>query len=69
MARKHNPDRLKRIYLAFEENPGRRPGHIARLLGEPRSQVTRTLPALDEEGYLLSEDKRGGLWPFKRNNS
>jgi len=33
-------------------------------LGLDRSEVTRSLPALDESGFLLAEDERGGLWPF-----
>jgi len=68
VARKHQNGRLKAIYQAVDQNPGRRPGYIARLLGLPRSQVTRALPALEEGGFLLSEDRRGGLWPFRRKN-
>jgi len=26
----------------------------------------RILPAMEEEGYLLAEDERGGLFPFAR---
>ena len=64
MARKPNTQKLQSIYHEIRENPGRRPGFIARLLGLPRSQVTRSLPALEAGGYLLSEDERGGLWPY-----
>ena len=65
MARKHDRERLGKIYKTIEKHPGKRPGLIARLLGESRSQITRTLPAMEEHGYLLSEDKYGGLWPFR----
>jgi len=65
MARKPNPHKLAQIYAAIEKHPGSRPASIARLLGVPRSEVTRALPALEEHGYYLSEDRRGGLWPFK----
>ncbi|RME06714.1 MAG: MarR family transcriptional regulator, partial [Bacteroidetes bacterium] len=51
MARKHQPEKLDDLYKAFEQNPGRRPGFIARLLRIPRSSVTRSLPALEDEGY------------------
>ncbi|MBN1887203.1 MAG: hypothetical protein JW850_04415 [Thermoflexales bacterium] len=66
MARKHETERLEAIYESVEENPGERSGFIARLLGLSRSAVTRSLPAMDERGYLLSEDDDGRLWPFRR---
>ena len=66
MARKHNQVRLSQIYETVEDYPGERPGLIARLLGISRSQVTRSLPAMDDHGYYLSEYEKGGLWPFRR---
>jgi len=50
----------------IRENPGIRPAELARRLGVHRSTVLRRLPALEEAGYLYSEDERGGLWPFRR---
>ncbi len=47
----------------IEEHPGNKAGLIARLLGLHRSEVTRSLPALQDKGYLLIEDDRGGLSP------
>ena len=64
MARNPNYERLEEIYTAVEEYPGERPGFLARLLGLHRSEVTRALPSLEQQGYFLSEDERGGLWPF-----
>jgi len=64
MARKPQDERLENIYNKVEQNPGKKPGFIARLLGLERSEVTRSLPALNERGLLLYEDDRGGLWPF-----
>lgn len=64
MARKYKPEVLEQIYKTVEAHPGARPAFIARVLGQPRSQVTRRLPALEDQGYLLSEDEKGGLWPF-----
>ena len=52
---------------AVEEEPGIRAGRVARKLGVPRSSVTRALPAVEEAGLLLSEDGRGGLWPWRRD--
>lgn len=59
-------DRVQAIWQTVRQQPGIRPGRIARRLGVPRSSVTRALPALDEAGLLLSEDRRGGLWPWRR---
>ena len=67
MARKPDPTQLEKIYHAIQEYPGQRPGFIARLLGEPRSQITRSLPALEERGYLLSEDERGRIYPYRKS--
>ncbi|MCB8979870.1 MAG: hypothetical protein H6657_20870 [Ardenticatenaceae bacterium] len=66
MARKVQNERLETIYDSIEDNPGERPGFFARVLNMPRSSVTRSLPTMEEEGYLLSEDDNGGLWPFRR---
>jgi Mn-dependent DtxR family transcriptional regulator len=66
MARKINHNRLKSIYNEVRHNPGRKPGFIAHLLGIHRSEVTRSRAALDEKGYYLYEDERGGLWLFKK---
>ncbi len=65
MARHQNPERLQGIYRKIEEYPGERPGFLARLLGLNRSEVTRALPALERRGLLVSEDEKGGLWPFR----
>jgi DNA-binding IclR family transcriptional regulator len=61
VARQPDPKQLKSIYQAVEKHPGKRAGFIARLLGLHRNQVTRSLPALEERGYLLSEDEKGML--------
>lgn len=64
MARKPQEERLERIYHQIEQHPGQKPGFIARLLGLDRSEVTRSLPSLNDKGLLIYEDDRGGLWPF-----
>ncbi len=64
MARKPQDERLEHIYNKVEQQPGKKPGTIARLLGLGRSEVTRSLPTLEERGMYLSEDEKGGLWPF-----
>ena len=67
MARPQNEQRLEQIYRKIEENPGKKAGFIARLLGLNRSEVTRALPSLDDNGLFISEDGKGGLWPFCKN--
>lgn len=66
MARDQNHNRLEEIYRTIESHPGERPGALARLLGLNRSTVMRALPSLEKRGLLISEDARGGLWPFRR---
>lgn len=48
MARPANHDRAEKIYRKIKEHPGKLAGFIARLLGLHRSEVTRSLPALEE---------------------
>lgn len=64
--RRADSERLEAIYQTVEQNPGIKPGKVAASLDIPRSSVARVLPALEEEGLLLSEDGRGGLWPWGR---
>ena len=67
MARQPKPERLEGIYRTIEAHPGKRPGVLANLLGLNRSEVTRALPAMENRGYLVSEDEKGGLWPFRKS--
>jgi DNA-binding IclR family transcriptional regulator len=66
MARPANQQKVDRIYRQIQENPGQKAGLIARILGLNRSEVTRSLPVLEEKGLLVSEDGKGGLWPFHK---
>jgi DNA-binding MarR family transcriptional regulator len=50
----------------IRQRPGISQAELARELGVTRSTITRRLPSVEEAGYFYSEDKRGGLWPFKR---
>jgi DNA-binding IclR family transcriptional regulator len=49
-----------------EANPGMRAGRVARDLELHRTAVMRALPAMEEEGLLLSEDDQGRLWSWRR---
>ncbi len=68
MARKIDEKKLKAIYNKVEENPGKKAGFIARLLGLANSEITRSLPSLEEKGLLVYEDEKGGLHPYKSHN-
>jgi Mn-dependent DtxR family transcriptional regulator len=64
--RRADRERLETIWQAVQQQPGIRPGRIAKELGIPRSSVTRALPALNDAGLLLSEDQGGRLWPWRQ---
>jgi hypothetical protein len=69
MARKADDNRLDNLREAIVENPGRRAGWFARLLGEDNKTITRALPQLEERGDLLAEDEEGRLTWFGRRQS
>lgn len=56
----------EQMYQIIAQEPGITPAELARRLNVDRATVHRRLPSLEEAGYLLSEDERGGLWPFRR---
>ena len=64
--RRADRKRLAAIMETVEQNPGIRAGRVARELNLHRSVVARALPAMEEEGLLLSEDKQGRLWSWGR---
>lgn len=66
MARQTDRERLQQISNTIAQHPGAKPAEIARQLDLPRSSVTRALPELEDAGHLMYEDRRGGLWPFRR---
>ena len=66
VGRRTDPVRVERIAEYIEHHPGSRPADIARALETSRSSITRALPALEDTDHLLSEDRRGRLWPFRR---
>lgn len=50
----------------IEQQPGISARELARQLGVSASTITRRLPSMDEAGILLTEDSKGGLWPFSK---
>lgn len=63
--RQAGEQRVQDIWQAVQQEPGIKAARIAQKLEVPRSSVTRALPALDERGLLLSEDRQGRLWPWQ----
>jgi len=59
VARPANHDRAEQIYRKIEEHPSKKAGFIAHLLELNRSEVTRSLPALEDKGLYLIEDNKG----------
>ncbi len=55
-----------KINHIIQQKPGITQADLSRALNVQRSTISRRLPGMEEAGYLYSEDKRGGLWPFKR---
>jgi hypothetical protein len=66
MARKGDAERLDAIRDAIIDNPGKRPGWLARRLGYDNKTVMRALTQLEDRGDLLEEDDRGRLSFFAR---
>ncbi len=64
MGRKRDSNRLQEIARYVEEHPSSKLIEIARELELHPSTVMRSLPALEEAGFLLSEDDRGRLSLF-----
>ncbi len=55
------------IQRVLEGAPGLSLREVARRLDVAPSTVMRSLPGMEEAGYLLSEDDDGRLWPFDRD--
>lgn len=66
MARRADEDKIRDIATYIERHPGSKPADIARALDIARSSITRALPSLEDAKLLVSEDRRGGLWPFRK---
>jgi len=69
MARRGDTERLNQIRDTIIDNPGRRPGWVARRLGFDNKTVMRALTQLEDRGELLIEDERGRLSWFGRRRS
>ena len=59
-----NLPRLHTLFDTFCVLPGLHPAALARALGWRPDTIYNALPTLESAGLLLSEDARGGLYPF-----
>lgn len=69
VARKGDAQRLNDIRDVIINNPGRRPGWLARRLGCDNKTMMRALVQLEARGDLLIEDEGGRLSWFGRKRS
>lgn len=66
MGRPRDEQKLDRIYDYIKQNPGLRPGTIAKKLGYSKKDIERALPQLEGRGNLLWEEEDAGLYKFNR---
>ena len=69
MGRRANPRELTRLQSAIIEKPGRKCAYFARALGWSREKVARRLVTLNDIGFLLYEDDKGGLYSCDKSDS
>jgi len=61
---KLNRARLRLIYEAVRDHPGSKVGDIARLTGLEYGQVQCSMIAMNNNGFLITEDNDGRLYAF-----
>ncbi|NOZ72657.1 MAG: winged helix-turn-helix domain-containing protein [Chloroflexi bacterium] len=61
-----NDREYQQMYEIIDQQPGIKPTKLADNLGVAPSTILRRLPSLEEAGYLLYEDEKGGLWSFHK---
>ncbi len=68
MARKANEKELQKAVQLLHAQPGYKSGEYARMMGCHRQTFTRLLVLLNDRKIFFSEDGKGRLWPFGRND-
>lgn len=66
MARIGDQERLDEIITCIQNNPEKKAGWIARMLGSDNKTLIRALPQLEDRGDLIFEDEKGRLTWFGR---
>lgn len=56
--------RLERVYRLVERRPGQTYWQLAQVMGLRPGIITSLLCTMENHGFLLSEDEKGGLHPF-----
>lgn len=68
MPRHADQTHLDALSIAIAKHSGKRASFFARLLNWRREEVNRRLVTLNDQGVLLWEDERGGLWHFDKKS-
>ena len=55
---------LQSVYRAIVANPGIKGAELAHMVGVLPCSLPRVLVTMEYNGFLLSEDERGRLYPF-----
>lgn len=64
-ARARNIKQKHLIYTVVRFSPGIRMIDVAKRMDKPRGTIQSALGGMDSAGLLLSEDEKGGLYPFR----
>jgi hypothetical protein len=59
-----NTPRLTKVYETLKQHPGSTIGDLGRLTGLSYNTIQALLPTMDSQGFYLSEDQYGRLYPF-----
>ena len=60
-----NIAQLRAIYKTVCESPGICAYSVARKLNTPNGTINSAMASMDLAGYLVSQDRHGGLHPFR----
>ena len=64
MARNADEARLAEVQRILQKNQGEKASFYAKTLGIHRYDFNTILAMLDDRGFRLWEDEKGGLWIF-----
>jgi len=65
MSKQPNLARLRKIYTTLLQHPGTTRGELSRLTGHKYHNINGLLTTMESNGFYLSEDQYGRLYPFK----
>jgi predicted transcriptional regulator len=62
--KEHTQKDARRLYEAICQKPGKCAPDYAAVIGLEYRHIERRLVTMENIGLLVSQDERGGLWPF-----